>query len=89
MRHGDCHDHVLLPCQAVLVLREGAFSVTLPAPQMNHLIESLPLKERQRILRLCKTVDLAYGTILCEVDAPFQHAYFPLTGLILTGSDYQ
>jgi CRP-like cAMP-binding protein len=49
---------------------------------MNHLIESLPAKERQRILRLSKPVDLVYGVILCEVDEPFQHAYFPLTGLI-------
>ena len=40
------------------------------------------MKERQRILRSSETVDLVAGAVLCEVDEPFQHAHFPLTGLI-------
>lgn len=40
------------------------------------------MKERQQILRLGKTVELVAGIILCEVDEPFKHAHFPLTGLI-------
>jgi CRP-like cAMP-binding protein len=42
----------------------------------------LPVKERQRILRLGTSVELVAGTMLCEVDEPFKHAHFPLTGLI-------
>jgi len=49
---------------------------------INHLIASLPEKERQRILRSGKTVDLVGGSVLCEADQPFRHAYFPLTGFI-------
>jgi len=40
------------------------------------------VKERQRILQSGKSVDLAAGTILSEVDEPFKNAHFPLTGLI-------
>jgi CRP-like cAMP-binding protein len=54
----------------------------MDALKTNHLIGSLPGKERQRILRLSETVDLVAGAVLCEVDEPFQHAHFPLTGLI-------
>jgi CRP-like cAMP-binding protein len=49
---------------------------------INHLIASLPSKERQRILRSGKTVELVEGSILCEVDQPFRYAHFPLTGFI-------
>jgi CRP-like cAMP-binding protein len=54
----------------------------MDALKTNHLIASLPAKERQRILRLSETVDLVAGAVLCEVDEPLQHAHFPLTGLI-------
>jgi CRP-like cAMP-binding protein len=54
----------------------------MDALETNHLIASLPAKERQRILRSSETVDLVAGAVLCEVDEPFQHAHFPLTGLI-------
>lgn len=40
------------------------------------------MKERQRILHASKSVELVAGSILCEVDEPFKHALFPLTGLI-------
>jgi len=40
------------------------------------------VKERQRILQSGKTVELAAGTILSEVDEPFKHAHFPGSGLI-------
>jgi CRP-like cAMP-binding protein len=64
----------------------------MDAPEVNQLIAGLPLKERQRLLRLSNTVDLVGGAVLCEADQPFQHAYFPLTGLIslvATTSDHQ
>lgn len=64
------------------MLREARFSSNAEAHRINHLIASLPVKERQRILHSSKTVELMAGTILCEVDEPFEHAHFPLTGLI-------
>lgn len=40
------------------------------------------MRERQQILRQGKSVELVAGTILCDVDQPFKHAHFPMTGLI-------
>jgi len=54
----------------------------MEALNINHLIASLPVKDRQQILRVSKSVELVAGTILCEVDEPFKYAHFPLTGLI-------
>lgn len=51
----------------------------LPA---NRLLEGLPLVIRNRIVELCEPVDLAFGTVLCEPDAPIQHVYFPITSFI-------
>jgi len=57
---------------------------TMPAlvPVTNQLIESLPCRERRRLLKSCETVDLVFGTTLCEHDQHFRHVYFPLTGFI-------
>ena len=52
---------------------------TLPS---NRLINGLPQEARTKILKLCETVDLEFGTILCEPNQPFTHVYFPLTGFI-------
>lgn len=57
-------------------------SAATPAHLINHLLEGLPRKERNRILERCEPVDLAFGTILCEPDQTLQHVYFPLTGFI-------
>lgn len=74
--------HTLLPWLTVVVLRESGFANNAGARRINHLIASLPVKERQRILHSSKSVELVAGTILCEVDEPIKHAHFPLTGLI-------
>ena len=50
--------------------------------KINHLIDSLPFKERLRVLRLSEAVDLVYGSILSEAEEPFRHVYFPLNSLI-------
>ena len=50
----------------------------------NRLLEGLPRKERDRILRRCESVELTFGTILCEPGAPYRHIYFPVTGFIST-----
>jgi CRP-like cAMP-binding protein len=81
-----------LPWLAFYVPGDSGDSDIIEAPKINHLIASLPLKERERILRLCEPVDLVFGDILCEVDEPLLHAYFPVTGLIslvTTSSDHQ
>lgn len=71
-----------LPWLALFVLRESGSSDGPKAHTINQLIASLPVKERKRILRLGKTVDLVDGALLCEVDEPFRHVYFPESGLI-------
>lgn len=50
----------------------------------NRLLEGLPRKDRDRILKRCEAVDLAFGTILCEPGPPYRHIYFPVTGFIST-----
>ncbi len=49
---------------------------------VNDLIERLPRKERSALLDRCTVVDLAYGRVLCDLDEPIRHVYFPLTGFI-------
>ncbi len=53
-----------------------------PEKVLNRLLAGLPCGERSKILACCETVDLVFGTILCEPDQPFRDVYFPLTGFI-------
>ncbi len=83
---------MLLPFLNADVLREAGFSSNAGAYRINQLIASLPVKERQRILQSGKSVELAAGTILSEVDEPFKYAYFPLSGqisMVAVTSDHQ
>lgn len=57
-------------------------SATAPARMVNHLIGGLPRNARNRFLDRCESVDLVFGTILCEPDQPFRHVHLPLTGFI-------
>jgi CRP-like cAMP-binding protein len=52
------------------------------AQVINLLIERLPRKERNGILKRCEPTELVFGTTLCEPSQPFQHVYFPLSGFI-------
>lgn len=64
----------------------------VPAPVHNHFIQNLPDDIRNRILSLCDTVELTFGSTLCEPDKPFQYAYFPITAfisLVTTLRDHQ
>lgn len=54
----------------------------IPKSVTNRLIGALPQKNRRSILEHCETVDLVFGTILCEPEKTYQHVYFPLTGFI-------
>ena len=49
---------------------------------VNRIIQALPQRERGKFLKHCEPVDLVFGTILCEPNAPFQYVYFPLSGLV-------
>lgn len=48
----------------------------------NHLIDSLPRKDRTRLLSICEPVQLVLGEILCEPGQPTRHVYFPTQGFI-------
>ena len=51
-------------------------------PVSNRLLSGLPRAERRRFLDLCETVELSFGSVLCEADQPFRQVYFPLTSFI-------
>jgi CRP-like cAMP-binding protein len=57
----------------------SAPSLTLP---INRLLAVLTPDAQERILAQCEPVELVSGDILCESDEPFEHAYFPLKGII-------
>jgi hypothetical protein len=49
---------------------------------VNQLLQILPRNARDRFLGECETVSLAFGTVLCQRDRPYVHAYFPLDGFL-------
>lgn len=53
----------------------------MSAPE-NHLIDSLPRKDRARLLAICEPVQLVLGEIVCEPGKPTRHVYFPTHGFI-------
>ncbi|QBK04587.1 Crp/Fnr family transcriptional regulator [Hylemonella gracilis] len=48
----------------------------------NHLVQSLPRKDRTRFLSECRSVELAFAEILCEPGEPMDHVYFPVNCVI-------
>lgn len=53
----------------------------LAAPE-NHLIKSLPRKDRARLLSACEPVQLSLAEVLCEPGNATQYAYFPTESFI-------
>ena len=51
-------------------------------PLQNRLIELLPEKQRNRLLKQCTTVNFEFGAVLGEANEPHQYAYFPISGFI-------
>jgi CRP-like cAMP-binding protein len=64
-------------------------AAVLADPDSNLLIANLPRREAERLLSMCDEFEMEPGTVLCEVDAPYGHAYFPTTGLISLVSSLQ
>lgn len=56
--------------------------LALKAPISNQLLDSLPVKMRIEIYKMCESVELIFGSILCEPEQPIKYAYFPITGFI-------
>ena len=48
----------------------------------NHLIESLPRRDRTRLLTICEPVRLVLAEELCEAGAVTRHVYFPTEGFV-------
>jgi Crp-like helix-turn-helix domain len=48
----------------------------------NHLIELLPHKDRQALLKIAETVQLNQSHVLGEPGAPTRYVYFPIDGFI-------
>ena len=51
-------------------------------PNLNHLIELLPRKDRSRLLALCEPLELNLEDVLCEPGKPVSHVYFPTSGFV-------
>jgi CRP-like cAMP-binding protein len=51
-------------------------------PGSNLLLAALPVRQRDQFLALCEPYELQFGAVLCDVDTPYRHAYFPVSGLI-------
>lgn len=49
---------------------------------VNHLIESLPRKDRSQLMNACQPVELKLAEVLYERSKPTSHVYFPTVGFI-------
>ena len=54
----------------------------LTRPISNLLIESLPIRARDKLLNRCTLIDWTFGDIVCEHNQIYEHVYFPLSGFI-------
>jgi CRP-like cAMP-binding protein len=53
-----------------------------PSPLQNHILEALPLAERERLFPHLKLVALPLGTVLYESGVPLRYVYFPVDCVI-------
>ncbi len=51
-------------------------------PILNRLLEALPRNPRDKFLRECEPVVLAFGTVLCEREHSHRYIYFPLDAFL-------
>jgi len=52
-------------------------SVARLRPPLNRLLEALPRRQSQRMLRQCEAVELKFGEILYQPNVPMGNVYFP------------
>ena len=57
-------------------------AASLPVAESNTLLAGLQPKARKNFLSLCEPFEMQFGTVLCDVETPYRHAYFPNSGLI-------
>jgi CRP-like cAMP-binding protein len=57
-------------------------AVSRPVAESNTLLATLPPRARRQFLSLCETFGMEFGAVLCDVEMPYRHAYFPTSGLI-------
>jgi CRP-like cAMP-binding protein len=54
----------------------------VPAPEQNHILNSLPADERGRLFRHLKLVELPLGKVLYESGGLLRHVYFPIDSIV-------
>lgn len=52
------------------------------SPTTNHLLDSLPCRERDLLVASSETVELVFGEVLVEPDERISHVYFPRTSFV-------
>tara|TARA_B110000438_G_scaffold280261_1_gene305365 strand:+ start:1130 stop:1903 length:774 start_codon:yes stop_codon:yes gene_type:complete len=57
-------------------------NATCTSPVNNHLLNYLPIQERQLFLDVCTPVELVFGETLNIADEVIKYVYFPLTSFI-------
>lgn len=57
-------------------------TIAQPLPPTNRLLAALPAREGRKLIAQCTTVELVFGSILCERGEPHRFVYFPLSGFI-------
>jgi CRP-like cAMP-binding protein len=57
-------------------------AVLVPSPQQNHILEALPLAERERLFPHLTLVVLPLGSVLYEAGDSQRHIYFPVDSIV-------
>ena len=53
-----------------------------PAPERNHILNALPLAEREHLFPHLKHVEMPFGMVLYESGAVLRHIYFPVDSIV-------
>jgi len=57
-------------------------SIVRPRPRLNRLLQALPRRQSQRMLRECEAVELKFGEILYQPNVRISDVYFPSDSFI-------
>jgi CRP-like cAMP-binding protein len=53
-----------------------------PSPQQNHILDALPVAERERLFPHLRLVELPLGSVLYESGDTLRHIYFPTDSIV-------